>query len=196
MKTIQVNGIIVHEDVLTTKFACNYEVCGGGCCCVENDEGITYEGCEINEDEEKLIFSSSSTLGELLEKDGRSIPKAYTYKKNGEWYVTCDSKSRCCLQLSNGCALREAQRKGLLNYGNPIACHLYPLVVTKVGRTHLRVGHYYDEFHLCDSAYERGERENIYLIDFCKDAIIRQFGEAFFNKLQKRADNYRTTHSE
>ena len=192
MKTIQVNGIIVHEDVLTTKFACDYQACHGGCCFVENDKEITYEGCEIDENEESLILSSSSMLNGLLEKDGRSIPKTYTYKKNGERYVTCDQRGRCCLQLSHGCALREAQREGLLDYGNPIACHLYPLVVTKVGRTHLRVGHYYDELHLCDSAYERGEREGILLIDFCKEAIIRYFGEEFYVKLKKRADSNST----
>lgn len=196
MKTIQVNGIIVHEDVLTTKFACDYQVCHGGCCYVENDKGIVYEGCEITEDEEKLILSNTATLGELLEEDGRHLPKKCTYKKNGERYITCDEKGRCCLQLSYGCALRVAQNKGLLDYGNPLACDLYPLVVTKVGRTHLRVGHYYDAFHLCDSAIKRGEREGIYLIDFCKNAIIRQFGEAFFLKLQKRANDYRSTLTE
>lgn len=163
---------------------------------MENDKGIVYEGCTITEDEEKLILSSTDTLGRLLEKDGRCLPKKCTYKKNGEHYITCDKKGRCCLQLSCGCALRVAQRMGAISYGNPIACDLYPLVVTQVGRVHLRVGHYYDEFHLCDSAYERGEREGTYLIDFCKEAIIRQFGETFFNKLQKRAHDYRIAHSE
>lgn len=197
MKTIQVSGIIVHEDVLTTKFACDYQVCHGGCCYVENNEGITYEGCDITDEEERLILSGASTLSRLLEEDNRKLPKRCTYEKEGgAKYVTCDKKGRCCLLLSHGCAMKVAQKKGLLDYGNPLACHLYPLVVTRLGRVHLRVGHYYDRFHLCDSAFERGKREGIYLIDFCKDAIIRQFGETFFNKLQKRATDYRSTHTE
>ena len=190
MKTIQISGIIVHEDVLTTKFACDYQVCHGGCCYVENGKGIVYEGCEITDAEEILIEENRPLLVEILTQDNREIPKKLTYKKDGVKYIHCDKKGRCCLHLSNGCALRVAQCKGLLDYGNPIACDLYPLVVTKIGRTHLRVGHYYDEFHLCDSAIERGKLEGIYLIDFCKDSLIRQFGESFFNKLKKRADDY------
>ena len=192
MSVIQINGVRVHTEVFTTKFACDYQVCKGGCCYVENDKGIVYEGCEITEDEESLILSNTATLGGLLEKDGRCLPKKCTYEKDGEHYITCDAKGRCCLQLSTGCALREAQRKDLIDYGNPIACDLYPLVVTKMGRVHLRVGNYYDEFHLCDAAYERGERENIYLIDFCKDALIRHFGGDFYGKLLKQARKFRT----
>lgn len=195
MKTIRVSGIVVHTEVLTTKFACDYQVCKGGCCYVEDNKGPIYEGCLITDEEETLIKKNRPLLVEILNKDGKKLPKKLTYVKNGVKYVAVDRKGRCCLDLSHGCALREAQRKGLLNYGNPIACDLYPLVITKLGRTHLRVGNYYDEFHLCDSAYERGERENIYLIDFCKDAIIRQFGEDFFNKLQRRADDYRSAHA-
>lgn len=190
MRTIQINGIIVHEDVLHTKFACDYQMCRGGCCYVENDKGIVYEGCEITADEERLILSSTTTLSRILEKDGRKLPKNCTYTKNGEHYIACDAKGRCCLHLSYGCALRVAQREGTITYGNPIACDLYPLVVTQLGRVHLRVGHYYDEFHLCDAALEKGKREGIYLIDFCKTALIRRFGEAFFYKLKRRADDY------
>ena len=196
MKCVQVNGIIVHTDVLTTKFACDYQVCKGGCCYVENDKGIVFEGCEITDFEEVVIKENRTILVDILNEDNRQIPKRFTYTEQGVKYLAVDKKGRCCLHLSHGCALRVAQRKGLLDYGNPLACHLYPLVVTSIGRTHLRVGHYYDEFHLCDSACERGKREGIYLIDFCKDAIIRRFGEAFFLKLQKRADDYRSTHSE
>lgn len=196
MKTIQVNGVIVHTEVLTTKFACDYQVCKGGCCYVEDDKGTIYEGCLITNDEEILIKKNRPLLVEIFDKDGKKLPKKLTYAKNGIKYVAVDKKGKCCLNTSCGCALREAQRKGLLDYGNPIACDLYPLVVTRIGRVHLRIGDYFGDFHLCDSAYERGEREGIYLIDFCKDAIIRQFGETFLNKLQKRAYDYRIAHPE
>ena len=113
MKSIQVNGIIVHEDVLTTKFACDYQVCKGGCCHVENDKGIVYEGCEITDFEEMVIKKNWPLLVEILHKDRRKIPKKPTYMSGKVKYVSCDDRGGCCLCLSHGCALKVLRDKGV-----------------------------------------------------------------------------------
>lgn len=173
-------GITIDKDVLTTKFACDYSVCKGACCHIPSDvEG--FEGCEITEEEEKFIRKNKKLLAELVTGEGHELVLTKpTYRHNGERFVSLMKGGQCCLECNGHCVLGTAKYKGLLDYGNPIACGLYPLVLEV---NHLSVGHYYDELGCCKCGYEKGTRDNIYLVEFCKDSIIKALGEDFYKEL-------------
>lgn len=93
------------------------------------------------------------------------------------------SDGKCCLECGR-CVLNIAKSEGVLDYGNPKACSLYPLVYNKKDN-HLEVGHYYDDAGICKSGYEKGAKEGIHLVEFCKEGIIKSFGTDFYNELVK-----------
>lgn len=158
---IDIDGVKVHKDVLTTKFACDYDICKGECCYVSiSDESFEGPSISIEEREE--------------------IGKHSTHRKFGEIFINCvDGR---CVFNDGGCKLSEV----------PIDCRLYPLVVTfEKKHKHLRVGHYYDR--LCNCGYEKGKKNNILLIDFCKEGLLRRFGEFFYKRLKRYALKYNST---
>lgn len=178
-----IQGIKVDDDVLTTKFACDYSVCKGACCSI-TFEGIDYEGCEVTRNEAKLIYANKSLLAEFVSGKAKDIVrKRPIYKKDGEIYVSMLPNGKCCLECGH-CALNTAKREGVLDYGNPIACILYPLVYTKKDK-HLEIGHYYDDAGICKSGYEKGAKEGISIVEFCKDGIVKALGTDFYQELVK-----------
>lgn len=167
MKVFIIEGIRIYEEVLTTKFACDYDVCHGECCRVKDAEEGEFEGCPITALERAFI-------NQLFGEDA-------TYEKKGELYVSTDKKSAACvLQSSKGCRLNKP----------PMGCRLYPLYVEVHKYTYLKVGHFYDEYHYCDCAYEKGKREDILLVEFLKQPLIDRFGERFYYKLLHKARCY------
>lgn len=176
-----IHGIEVDEEVLTTKFACDYEVCKGACCHISSDIA-GYEGCLLTEDENILINQNKVLLSRLVTGEGHDMVLLEpTYTRKNEHFVSVMTNGQCCLECGGHCILNTARRMGLIDHGNPIGCGLYPLVLE---RKHLFIGHYYDDLHLCDCGYAKGEKEGIHLVKFCKDSLIRALGEEFYNELE------------
>lgn len=174
-----INGIQVHEDVLTTRFACDYEVCKGYCC--HPDEPSL--GCSITQDERDIIERNKDVIAPYVCDDFRD---SFIQKATGmgaEGLEICSAQNGMC-PLENGkCVLSILKEEGKLTYGKPKSCGLYPLCYNG-GQKFLYIEDYFDN-GCCDCAYAKGKRENIHIVDFLKDAIIKQFGEDFYNELHK-----------
>lgn len=178
----KVLNVWVNPKVFTTKFCCDYSKCNGACCWKPLD-GVSLEGGELDEREHNEIVEKSEEITPYCEQP---LESSLTYKKDGLFYSSL-VKGKCvmCNMESKTCALKTAFSDGKISFPIPKSCQLYPLAVTehKNGK-HLIVDNLFDSF--CKEAFEKGERENIYLIDFCKDAIIRTFGEIFYKLLKNQ----------
>ena len=78
------------------------------------------------------------------------------------------------------CGIENAYNDGAISFNKPISCHLYPVRITKL-RNYTAVN--YHNWDIRKSACSKGEKDNIYLFEFLKSALIRKFGISWYNKL-------------
>ena len=78
------------------------------------------------------------------------------------------------------CAIEKAWFAGESTFRKPISCHLYPVRATRYQR-HEAVN--YDQWHVCASARARGEEQGVPVYVFLKEALIRKYGEAWYEQL-------------
>lgn len=167
------------EEVLTAKFACDYEKCKGACC--EITDGDAFDGCTVTDLESKEIYEKRFALRTYVKPSYRKIlEEKPVYSDQDNLYVSCSKKGDCIFHGTRGCGLKRAKRDGIVKCGIPVHCELYPLLMEDGV---LSVGHGYDDWHICDDAVEKGEREGVYAVEFCRAGIERMFGKAFYEEL-------------
>lgn len=180
---IDVDNVLVHKEILTTKFVCDLKNCKGACCTFESDFGAPLEENEINKIEEVLdvIFEY------LSEENVNEIKKSgfYEFKKEGLFIKSIDQRE-CIFVYYEGdiakCAIEKAFLDNKINFRKPISCHLFPIRITKFGGDILR----YEKFSQCEPALEMGKKEDKSIAQFCKDSLIRLYGEKWYSKLMEK----------
>ena len=189
--TYKVGNYLVDEKVLTTKFACDFDKCHGACCNAELKD-TELDGCSISEEEHNQIINNKDSLAEEIEDDkvkllAKKLP-AYI-GSDGVYKVALYNGSCCIYSNAKGCIFKR-------KFGYcPDSCGLYPIIINyivdvDVQKPLLMVDNLFDEF--CKCAYEKGAKENIYLIDYLKKELIHTFGEKFFGELKKAQNELRS----
>lgn len=179
---IVVKNVVLRQEIIDTKFACNLEKCKGACCTLESDYGAPLLEEEISQIQDSLAvvtdYLSETHLNKLV-KDG------FWERKNGELMISSINRKNCVFSfIENGiakCAFEKAFLEGKTNFRKPLSCHLFPIRVMKFGGDVLR----YEEFSECAPALEKGKKENISLLDFCKTALIRLYDNNWYSKLKE-----------
>ena len=77
------------------------------------------------------------------------------------------------------CAFEQAWRAGETNWPKPISCHLYPIRVKEL-RDFTALN--YHRWPICDGARACGVKAGIPVLEFCKTALVRQFGQAWYDE--------------
>ena len=188
---LEVGGVLISTQILTERFCCDLEACGGACC-VEGDAGAPVTLEEIGEIEASLDAAwpyMSATAQSVVDKQGVAYTDVegdlVTSIVNGKdcvftFYDTLDPQPSaakpCCL-----CALEAACRAGKSKFLKPISCALYP-----IREKHFSgglIGLNYHHWAICEGARKRGEELDLPLYRFLRDPLIRRFGEAWYNEL-------------
>ena len=180
---IALDDTLISEDVFETLFACDLKACKGACC-VEGESGAPL----TNEEVERLEESFEVVKGRLRPEALAVIDKVGLFEvdQDGE-YVTPIINGRECVYATfdaDGtakCAFEAAWREGKSDWPKPISCHLYPVRLKELQDfTALNV----HRWPICDVARTCGAKANITVLDFCKTALIRRFGEAWYDEAQ------------
>lgn len=190
MAFIDVFDVAVEDIVFKAKFACDYDVCHGACCCMPAPSEELIGGL-LTDYEAAEILHNRKELSELCDKPCKELVAEKPVEKyNGNFYTTL----RCekCVFSSNvmcGCVLKSPEAKKLTDIGIPHSCQLYPLVFEAHNeKKTLVLGDIFDSW--CSCGYIKGSKEGIYLIDFLKDAIIRFFGKPFYDALKEKQKDF------
>jgi len=178
---VLVQGVYVDPKIFKTKFACDYDKCGGVCCWHECDSVLGGE----------LQFSEAIELRRKKVRINRFVPEALKeahrtlgLTKMEDIYYTPILTGRCVYSDSKNktCCLKTAHAAGVVSFGIPLHCELYPITMEKnKGNTFLELPGIWDEF--CQDAFAKGEKENIPVYEWCKTAIVRHFGIGFYEEL-------------
>ena len=180
---IALGDTLISEDVFDTLFACDLKACKGACC-VEGESGAPLTEEEV----ERLEEAFEVVKGQLRPEALAVIDKVGLFEmdRDGE-YVTPIIKGRECVYATSDadgtakCAFEAAWREGKSDWPKPISCHLYPVRLKELQDfTALNI----HRWPICDGARTCGAKANITVLDFCKTALIRRFGETWYDEAQ------------
>jgi hypothetical protein len=191
---IVIDKVIISDDVVEKQFVCDLAKCKGGCC-EDGDAGAPLDKSEL-----KIIadlfdkvksYLSPASLKEI-EKKGK-----YVYNREFGWVTpTLGNDSEICVYGIRGkdsvikCAFEQAFYDGKTNWKKPVSCHLYPVIAEKGKHGDHDKMNYEPREKLCNPACALGKKLKVPTYEFLKEAIIRKYGEAFYNALDKAAKEH------
>ena len=184
---IQIDDTVVSEILLERKFVCNLKACKGACC-VEGDAGAPLEESELKQLKKvypvvKNYLSTSSQ--EALNKE------LFTIDDDGEYVTTLMNGKECAYVVleedgTSKCGVEQAYLDGKTDWKKPIACHLFPVRLTKY-KSFTAVNYAY--WDICDDACILGDQLGVKVYQFLREPLIRRFGEKWFDQLEKADEN-------
>ena len=186
---IAIENTVVSEELLEKKFVCDLARCKGACC-VEGESGAPLE-----KDERKFLEEVYPVIKDTLTKEGREA-----IEEQGTWIQDDDGDfvtplvggyRECAYTLfENGiakCGIEKAFFEGKVKFRKPISCHLYPVRITKY-KEYDAVN--YEKWSVCKPACKLGEELKMPVYVFLKEALIRKYGENWYNELALAAHVY------
>lgn len=179
-KIFAINDVLVRDEIVEIPFSCDLKKCKGACCTLESELGAPVTKAEIEEIKKILPiikrYLSQTNIDEIEERN-------FYETKDGEMMITSVNNRDCVFSFwDNGiakCAIERAYFDGEVKFRKPISCHLFPIRVSDFSGDVLR----YEKFSECAPALEKGKEDNITIAEFCKDSLIRLYGEDWYNKL-------------
>ena len=179
---LKVGDIILSDDIVTTKFACDITRCKGACCVVGD------AGAPVSKDEVPVLHKAYRALKEELRPEAVAVAEregvVIGSKKEG-YEIACVGQAECIFvqydeQEVAYCAIQKAYYEGRFNWEKPISCHLFPVRLKKIS------GFTYANYEyvpsICSAACDRGENEGIYLSDFLEKPLVRRFGKEWYEE--------------
>ena len=178
----QIDDTIISEEVLSEEFVCNLSKCKG-ICCVDGDSGAP-----LDEDELPISDDIYEDIKPYLRPEGiATIEKNGKYERDsdGEWVTPLVEGGECAYVIfdENGitkCGIEKAWEDGVVDYKKPISCHLYPIRLKKYKKFTAVNYHAWD---ICSDACVLGKELKVNVVHFLKDALIRKFGQKWYDEL-------------
>lgn len=176
---------VVSEEILEHDFVCNLEACKGACCVAGSS------GAPVAEEERTVLETIYSRVRPFLRPEGRRAIEAqgaYIRGEDGEWETPLVDGEECAYVVYEQgkalCGIESAHRAGAIDWKKPISCHLYPVRIREY--TALTAVNYH-QWHICDPACSLGETLKVPIYKFVREALIRKFGEAWYDDLEEVA---------
>jgi len=150
-------------------------------------------GAPLEEDEIHILEDIYEDVKPFLNSKGIKA-----IEKQGQWVIDADgdyttplvaAEKECAYTIfENGfalCGIEKAYKAGVINYRKPISCHLYPIRTRRYAKFEALN---YDVWHLCEPACDCGEKLQVPVYKFLKEALIRKYGEEFYKMVEAAAE--------
>jgi hypothetical protein len=179
-KIFAINDVLVRDEIVEIPFSCDLKKCKGACCTLESELGAPIKKEEV-EIIEKILpvvksYLSKTNIDEIEDNGFYEI-------KDGELMITSINNRECVFAFYDHgiakCAIERAYFDGKVEFRKPISCHLFPIRISDFSGDVLR----YEKFSECAPALEKGKENNAVIAEFCKDSLIRLYGEKWYTKL-------------
>ena len=186
----QIDQTIVSEEVIQKDFVCNLSACKGECC-VAGEAGAPLEPNEV-----AILKAIYPKVKPFLREEGIAAIEAQgthietdleeleTPLVNGAEcaYVTFTKEGVA------SCGIEDAYNAGEVDFRKPISCHLYPVRLQEYSKFTAVNCH---KWPICDDACSLGKELQVPVYKFTKEALIRKFGEQWYEELEAVADHFR-----
>jgi hypothetical protein len=188
---IAIDNKLISDSVLQAQFVCDLTKCKGGCC-EDGDAGAPLEIEELNE-----LISNYEVIKPYLSPEGiKAIEKQgkYIYDTEFGWVTPTINSGICAYGIRDEkgiikCGIEQAYYDGKLKWKKPISCHLFPIRIQKSQHDKdLEYVNYEPRQDLCKAACNLGKQLKVPVYIFLKEAIIRKYGEEFYEVLAASAE--------
>ena len=186
-QVIAIDNVLVSDLVVEEQFVCDLNKCKGGCC----EDGDA--GAPLTKQELKEIDKILEIVKPYLTQEGLAVIQRsgkYEYDHEFGW-VTPTIEGKMCaygFRDSNGiikCAFEQAFYDGKTEWKKPISCHLFPIRIKKTKTCEMV--NYEPRPTLCNPACQFGKRLKVPVYQFLREALIRKYGQEFYDVLEKAA---------
>lgn len=179
---LNIDGVLLDSDVVGVKFVCDVTRCKGACCTIESELSAPLSKPEIGALEKILpIVKEYLPRDHILAIDEKGFWEA----KGGAYRTWCLNRRDCVFVYYEGdiarCGIERAYREGRIDFLKPLSCHLFPIKISVFKGPVLS----FEQYHECKPAMVKGREENMLLVDFCRDALRRAFGEEWLGKMRR-----------
>ena len=177
---------LVDDEILKEEFMCNLNACKGACCW-EGDYGAPLE-----EDEMEILEKEYSAIRPYLLKEGQKAldqSGTHTYFEEEKFMGTPLLPNGACTFMTKNelgmaqCGIEQAWRYGKTSLRKPVSCHLYPIRIDKDYFSDFEKLTY-DRWDICSAACSKGKEQKIKVFEFAKEAIIRKYGQEWYDELE------------
>jgi len=184
---IAIDNVLISEDVVEAKFVCDLNKCKGGCC----EDGDA--GAPLEKEEKKIIDQLYEAIKPYLTKEGiQEIERKgkYQYDREFGWVTPTINGKICAYGYKDNagiikCGIEQAYYDGKIEWKKPISCHLYPIRTTR-SKEFVSLN-YEPRDVLCSPACSLGKKLKVPVYQFLKEALVRKFGERFYEALHEVA---------
>jgi len=182
---------LLEGDILTEEFMCNLQACKGACCW-EGDYGAP-----LDEDEVQILEQEYQNIKAYLLPEGQKIiditGTSVYYKEDKLMGTPLLESAACAFMTKNDqgiamCGIEQAWKDGKTSFRKPISCHLYPI---RAEKDHIAAFETlrYDRWNICSAACTKGKENKIKVFEFAKDALIRKYGQEWYDELTAAYNN-------
>lgn len=192
---IAIENILVSDQVVEEQFVCDLTKCKGGCC-EDGDAGAPLEVEELTHLNNFYPLVKPYMTGEgikEIEQQGK-----YVYDQEFGWVTPTINSQICAYGYKDKqgivkCAIEQAYNDGKITWKKPISCHLFPIRIQKSQNGETEFVNYEPREDLCAAACKLGKKLKVPAYIFLKEAIIRKYGDSFFEILDATAKHIKAT---
>lgn len=185
----QIKNTLVSEELFDVDFSCNLNACKGECCVAGE------AGAPVEEEEKEVLEKIYPQIKAYLRPEGRqAIENQGTYIKSdfdGLETPLVDGKECAYVTFNDKgvslCGIEKAYRDGKIDFKKPVSCELYPIRVQKLSKFEAVNYHKWD---ICSPACSLGQALKTPVYKFTKNALVRKFGENWYQELEQVAELY------
>ena len=190
---IAIDNVLLSNEIVEERFVCDLDKCKGGCC-VDGDCGAP-----INEEEAKII-------ADIYPKIKSYLDPAYIPEIEAQGTHTTDKEHGLVTPTVNGgicvygitdelgivkCGIEKAWKAGVTDFRKPISCHLFPIRISTF--PDYEAVNYEPRQTLCKPACKLGNKLKVPVYKFLKEALVRKYGEEFYDTLDAVAEEIKKT---
>lgn len=189
---IAIENVYISDEVVEEQFVCDLQKCKGGCC-IDGDAGAPLTNDELQE-----VNTAIAHVKHLLTKEAQLVIDTegnYTYDREFGWVTPTISNGMCAYGLVDEqgivkCSFEQVYNEGKIKWKKPISCHLYPIKISKSEKTDQEYVNYEPRNPMCNPGCTLGQKLKVPTYVFLKEAIVRKYGEEFYEVLTQIADQY------
>lgn len=181
---IIVGKTVLSDDIADKFFVCHIQKCKGACC-IEGDLGAP-----LNKNERHILEAEYEKIKPYLSLEGQQAIQEkglFVQDSEGDFSTSLLESGLCAyaIQKNDGslsCGIEQAFLDKKTDFRKPISCHLYPIRIQEYGEFDAVNYHRWD---ICQAACALGEKLGVPLYQFLKDALIRNYGQEWYEELEK-----------
>ncbi len=187
---IVIDNKLISDEVAEEQFVCDLNKCKGACC----EDGDA--GAPLTKEELDHLVKYFDVIKDYLTEEGlKELQRQgkYVYDRDFGWVTPTVNSGICAYGFKdkNGvimCGIEQAYNDKKIGWKKPISCHLFPIkIATSKRDPDVEYVNYEPREDICSAACGLGKKLKVPAYVFLKDALIRKYGEAFYDQLDATA---------